>query len=154
TVFAISHEQDVAFYKDGSFLREMTSESMLVLTKQPERFEIQYCKIEGVRAELFEKLLTVLELKPTGERRVELLDVVKPLCVFVAQLPTYVQNTKKLTPIALSVRDGILTARDPARLLFHDLPKACGFKSFSANSAGGKEVQAFVRALKAALDEL
>jgi len=50
TVFAIAHEQDVAFYKDGSFLREMTGEHMLVLTKQPERFRIQYCKIEGVRA--------------------------------------------------------------------------------------------------------
>jgi hypothetical protein len=154
TVFAISHEHDVAFYKDGTFLREMTAESMLVLTKQPERFEIQYCKIEGVRAELFEKLLSVLEVKPTGERRIELLDVVKPLCVFVAQLPAYVHNTKKLTPTAISVRDGILAARDPARLLFHDLPKACRFEAFSANPAGGKEVQAFVRALKAALDEL
>lgn len=97
TVFAIAHEQDVAFYKDGSFLREMTGEHMLVLTKQPERFEIQYCKIEGVRAELFEKLLSVLEIKPSAERRVELLDVVKPLCVFVAQLPGYVHNTKKLS---------------------------------------------------------
>jgi hypothetical protein len=60
TVFAIAHEQEVAFYKDSTFLREMTGEAMLVLTKQPERFEIQYCKIEGVRAELFQKLLTVL----------------------------------------------------------------------------------------------
>ena len=57
TAFALAHEQDVAFYKDGSFLREMNGEAMLVLTKAPERFDIQYCKIEGVRAELFEKLL-------------------------------------------------------------------------------------------------
>jgi hypothetical protein len=154
TVFAIAHEQDVAFYKDGSFLREMTGEVMLVLTKQPERFEIQYCKIEGVRAELFEKLLSVLEVKPTGERRIELLDVVKPLCVFVAQLPVYVHNTKKLTAKALAVRDAILAAREPALLLFTDLPKACGFEPFSASAAGGKEVQTFIRGLKAALDEL
>ena len=154
TVFAIAHEQDVAFYKDGSFLREMTGEAMLVLTKQPERFELQYCKIEGVRAELFEKLLSVLEVKPTGERRVELLDVVKPLCVFVAQLPVYVHNTKKLSSTALAVRDAILAAREPARLLFNDLPKACGFEPFSASAAAGKEVQAFIRGLKTALDEL
>jgi hypothetical protein len=154
TVFAIAHEQDVAFYKDGSFLREMTGEHMLVLTKQPERFEIQYCKIEGVRAELFDKLLSVLEVKPSGERRTELLDVVKPLCVFVAQLPNYVHNTKKLSPTAFAVRDTILAAREPSKLLFTDLPKACGFESFPANVAASKEVQAFIRGLKAALDEL
>jgi hypothetical protein len=45
TVFAIVHEKDVAFYKDGSFLRELTGEAMLVLTKAPERFEIQFCRI-------------------------------------------------------------------------------------------------------------
>jgi len=154
TIFAITHEQDVAFYKDGSFLRGMTGEAMLVLTKMPERFELQYCKIEGVRAELFEKLLSVLELKPTGERRIELLDVVKPLCVFVAQLPVYVHNTKKLSSTALAVRDAILAARDPARLLFTDLPKACGFEPFSASAAANKELQPFIRGLKTGLDEL
>lgn len=154
TVFAITHEQDVAFYKDGSFLREMTAESMLLLTKQTERFEIQYCKIEGVRAELFEKLLTVLEVKPTDDRRVELLDVVKPLCVFVAQLPTYVHNTKRLSATALSVRDVILNAHEPSRLLFIDLPKACGFEPIAADAKGGKEVQACVKSLKSAIDEL
>lgn len=154
TVFAIAHEQDIAFYKDGTFLREMTGESMLLLSKQPERFDIQYCKIEGVRAELFEKLLAVLEVKPSNERRVELLDVVKPLCVFVAQLPAYVHNTKKLSSTALAVRDTILNAREPAKLLFHDLPKACGFQPFAADAAGGKEVQACVRELKVAIDEL
>ncbi len=154
TVFAIAHEKDMAFYKDGSFLREMTGEHMLVLTKQPERFEIQYCKIEGVRAELFEKLLNVLEVKPTGERRTELLDVVKPLCVFVAQLPAYVHNTKKLSSTAMAVRDAILAAREPSKLLFNDLPIACGFEPFPANAAANKEVQAFIRGLKTALDEL
>lgn len=154
TVFAIAHEQDIAFYKDGTFLREMTGESMLILSKQPERFDIQYCKIEGVRAELFEKLLAVLEVKPSNERRVELLDVVKPLCVFVAQLPAYVHNTKKLSSTALAARDAILNAREPATLLFHDLPKACGFQSFTADSAASKEVQSYVRELKIAIDEL
>ena len=154
TVFAIAHEQDIAFYKNGSFLREMTGEHMLVLTKQPERFEIQYCKIEGVRSELFKKLLSVLEVNPSGERRTELLDVVKPLCIFVAQLPAFVHNTTKLSSAALAVRDAILTAREPSKLLFNDLPEACGFEPFPATVAAGKEVQGFIRGLKTALDEL
>jgi hypothetical protein len=154
TVFAIAHEKDVAFYKDGTFLRELNGEAMLVLTKAPERFDIQYCKIEGVRAELFEKLLAVLEVKTSQEREVELLDVVKKLCVFIAQLPAYVLNTKKLPPTALAVRDIILNAREPAKLLFAELPKACGFDPIPADANASKPVQAFVKTLKAALDDL
>jgi len=154
TVFAIAHEQDVAFYKNGTFLREMTGEIMLELTKAPERFEIQYCKIEGVRAEIFEKLMDALEVKPSSERKAELLDVVKPLCVFVAQLPAYVHNTKRRSVIALSVRDAILEAREPAKLLFVDLPKACGGDPVPTHATRGKEVEGFVRSLKAALNEL
>ena len=154
TVFAIVHEKDVAFYKDGTFLRELNGEAMLVLTKAPERFDIQYCKIEGVRAELFARLLTVLEIKAPEDREAELLDVVKKLCMFVAQLPAFVLNTKKLPPAALAVRDVILSAREPAKLLFTDLPKTCGFEPILPDATASQPVQSFVRTLKAALDDL
>jgi hypothetical protein len=153
-VFAIAHEKDVAFYKDGTFVRQLDGEAMLLLTKAPERFDIQYCKIEGMRAEVFQRLLAVLEIKTKDRRNFELLDVVKMLCVFVAQLPTYVLNTKKLPPVALAVRNTILDAREPARLLFTDLPKACGFEPIVPNSRATEGIVAFVKTLKSALDEL
>lgn len=154
TVFAIAYEKDVAFYKDGTFLRELNGEAMLLLAKAPERFDIQYCKIEGVRAELFQRLLTVLDIKGTAQRAFELLDVVKPLCVFVAQLPTYVLNTKKLPGTTLAVRDAILNAREPVRLLFTELPKACGFAPIRVEASASQTVPSFVKTLKAALDDL
>ncbi len=154
TVFAIAHEKEVAFYRDGTFLRELNGETMLVLTKSPERFDIQYCKIKGVRAELFERLLAVLELELTEDREAELLDVVKKLCVFVAQRPAYVLNTRRLSPTTLAVRDTILNAREPVTLLFTDLPMACGFEPIAADATSGKAVHTFVNTLKKALDEL
>ncbi|HEY1757084.1 MAG TPA: hypothetical protein VGG72_17045 [Bryobacteraceae bacterium] len=153
-VFAISHDRDVAFYKDGSFLRQLSGEHMLVLTKAPERFDIQYCKIEGVRAELFDRLIAALKIEQPEDREIELLDVVKSLCVFVAQLPLYVRNTKRLSSHALAVRQAILEAREPSKLLFVDLPTACGFEPIEAKSASGAPVRSFVKALKSSLDEL
>jgi hypothetical protein len=154
SAFAISNERDVAFYKDGSFLRELTGEHMLVLTKAPERFDIQYCKIEGVRAELFERLLSVLKIEQPNDRDVELLDLVKNLCVFVAQLPAYARNSKRLSTTALAVRQAILEAREPSRLLFTDLPKACGFDTIEAKFKSSGPIKEFVKTLKLALDEL
>ncbi|HKP01938.1 MAG TPA: hypothetical protein VJU77_01130 [Chthoniobacterales bacterium] len=152
--FAIEHEKDVAFYNDGTFLREMKGEAMLLLTKAPERFDIQLCKIQGVRAELFSKLVALLQIDRSKDREVELLDVVRRLCVFVAELPPYVRNTSKLSPTTLSVRDAILNAHEPATLLFSDLPKACGFKPITAKRTDGKGATKFIESLRTALDEL
>ena len=154
TVFAIAYEKDVAFYKDGTFLRELNGEAMLVLTKAPERFDIQYCKIEGVRAELFQRLLPVLDIKGSAQQEIELLDVVKQLCVFVAQLPTYVLNTKKLSGTTLAVRDSILNAREPVTLLFTALPKACGFEPIPAETSASKTVPVFCEDAKRRIGRL
>ena len=154
-IFVIANQNEIALYENGTFLKSIGAEEFLRLMKRPDTFEIQYCKIEGIRTEVFEKLLTLLELKTTESKKVELLDVVMPLCVFVAILPGYVHNTKKLSPEALAVRDAILSAREPVKLLFDDLPKACRFDAFATESNIKSDViRDFVKRLKKALDEL
>jgi hypothetical protein len=152
--FAIANEEDIVFYKDGTFIREMDSENMLVLTKAPEKFEIQYSSIEGVRSELFEKLASILQVSSASGKKAAYLEIVKKLCIFIAQLPEYAHNTNKLSGISLSVREVVLNAREPSKLLFVELPKACGHKPFDANRTDRKDVQTFALTLKKAIDEL
>jgi hypothetical protein len=155
-VIAIADEQEVAFYKNGTFLTELHQEAFLQLTKNPQDFEIQYCKIQGIRSEVFARLSHILELKPEGQARVELLDITRKLCVFAASLPEYTRTTKRLTRAALAVREALLTAQEPVKLVFHDLPTACGFPEFHAQQSNttSKAAQQFVGTLKTALDEL
>ncbi|MDL5048059.1 hypothetical protein QQ054_18750 [Oscillatoria amoena NRMC-F 0135] len=153
---AVEDEQEVAFYENGTFLREIGKDAFLRMTKAPDKFEIQFCKIEGVRSELFQQLAQVLELSRIDNKDVELLDVVRNLCQFVAQLPEYVRQTKRLENAkALAVRDVILQAREPVRMVFHDLPEACGFSKFEIGKpASTKKALEFVGELKQCLDEL
>jgi hypothetical protein len=154
-VFAVINEQHVAFYENGIFMREMLGLDLMRLVKLPDAFEIQYCKMAGVRSELFERLLKVLELNGTVNSKVDVLDVVRPLCIFVAQLPPFTQKTKKLTPHALAVRTTLLAAREPAVLLFRDLPAACGFTEFTSDKrARSKDLDLFINTLKNAIGEL
>lgn len=154
-VFAIINEQHIAFYDNGAFMREMVGLDLMRLTKVPENFEIQYCKIAGVRSELFSQLFKILELKPSKKSGIDLLDIVRPLCVFAAQLPPYTHKTRRVSANAAAVRSALLSAKEPATLLFRELPQACGFDAFpSDDAAHAKEVKKFVRALKNALDEL
>ena len=87
------------------------------------------------------------------ESGAKILDVVRPLCLFVAKLPEYSQKTKNLSDQAIQVRDSILEAKDPYKLLFESLPAACGYSAFSSKSKT-KDYESFVRDLKLSLDEI
>jgi len=154
TAVAVAHHRTVALYKDGSFLREFTGESMLVLTKQPARFELQLCRIEGFHIELVQELLAVIGHDGRGDGLVELLDVVRPLCASVAQLPSYAHHTKRLSATTSTIRDLILNAREPVHLLFTELPNACGLEPFPPAISASRRVAPFVRSLTRALGEL
>ncbi len=155
-VYAAMNEQHVAFYNNGVFMREIVGLDVMRLTKLPDAFEIQYCKKAGGRTEFFERLLKILDVKRGNTRSLELLDVVRPLCVFAAELPPFTQKTNCLSSNAIAVRSVLLSAREPAVLLFRDLPVACGFSEFSSEKHTGskKDVDLFVGCLKNAISEL
>lgn len=153
TIFLTQKKQDVALYEEGTFLSEYGLEEILRLTKRPHHFEIQSCQVKGMRKNLFSDIAQVLKIEETGENQTKILDVVRPLCVFVAQLPEYSQKTKSLSVQATQVRAQILDAKDPYELLFTELPKACGHEPFSSKKRT-KDYDLFVQELKRSLDEI
>jgi hypothetical protein len=153
--YAAMHVQELAFYEDGTFLRELRGDEFLRLTKMPQSFELQLCRITGLRQDVFAALLRVLGLKPSGGREPLILDVVRPLCVFVAGLPDYARHTQRLSAEAIRVRSAILAAKDPVAFLFRELPRACGLHEFSVEGIiSPDEARGFSRLLKGYLDEL
>lgn len=152
----LNHDHEIALYENGTFLCTIAKEEILRLTKAPETFDLQFCRVQGVRRTLFDKLTTVLDVN-VRFKKVEILDIVRPLCVFVAQLPEYARYTARLSPPARAARDNILAAREPGTLLFKQLPEALELPPFGteqSSSINQARVQAFVVCLKAALDEL
>ena len=145
---------ELAVYENGTFLHRFGPTDYLRLTKGPHAFEVQHCAVEGVREDVFIRLATAFA-KGLHGRRADILDVVTPLCQFAANLPEYTRRAGALTPSAAAVRDALLSAREPATLLFRDLPKACDLPAFDIDAAPDSErAQAFVAALQGAIDDL
>ena len=155
-IYIVAHRQDIAVFEDGTFLREVRGDDFLRLIKAPEYFEIQHSEIEGIRASVFDRLIKVLDIPQKSDgRNTRILGVVQPLCVFVAELPEYVHKTKKISQEAIAVRDKLMSAKEPAPLLFRDLPIACGQASFDiSESIDDSRVQDFAETLKVYLAEL
>lgn len=152
----IEHQHEIALYEKGTFLSHVGSEEILRLTKAPQIFEIQLCEIKGVRRELFDKLFDMLGFVH-GPKKADILAVIRPLCVFAAQLPEYSRSTQKLPADALAVRAVLLSAREPATLLFREIPEALNLERFipgDLTKADSRRVQEYVKALRQALDDL
>lgn len=154
-IYVKACEHELAFYEDGGFTVRVGAPEFLRLVKAPETFEVQLARVTGVRAEVLDQLLTLLDVGVPPERKPVLLDIVTPLCTFAARLPEYAKKTSAISGTAKAVRSVLTEAREPVKLLFRDLPVACGVEPIpSSEAVDDAAVQVFVRTLRSALDEL
>lgn len=154
-VFCVAESQHVAIYEDDVFLHEIGGAEFHRLSKVPESFELQYCKLSGVRSEVFNQLLSVVGTDIDDSRTPDLIDVVRPLCEFAAGLPDYSRNTTSLSKRTLAVRHALLDAREPSTLLFEQLPGACGLSRIPVRKRSATaDIKKYVRDLKKSLGEL
>jgi len=149
-----TNAHELAVYEHGTFLHRFGPSDFLRLIKGSHNFEIQHCLVAGVRLEVFDALIRSFasgETKPT----IDLLDVVKPLCQFAAQLPDYTKKASGLSKETIAVRDVLLSAREPVTMLFESLPIACGLEPFAMNERDlDARAQRFADELKDRVDEL
>jgi hypothetical protein len=148
----LTHDSEVALYEEGGFLPEITVEAFERLLRSPERFSVRRYRIEGVRREVFRELAQVLGSTP--DPRFNLVSIVRPLYRFWNKLPVYSQKTNAVSTTAVSVRDALTAAKEPDRLLFDMLPKACGTEPIPPGDADADQLRTFIQALRRALIEL
>ena len=146
-------EDEVAIYEHGSFVPAWTPSHAERLLRRPRAFAVRRCRLGNLRRELFDRLAATLALRSGGSK--SLLDVVRGLVRFVAGLPPHARLTQRVSATARDVRDALIRAREPAQLLFNDLPAACGGEPFDAGDAAEPErIDAFVGALRNSLREV
>jgi len=149
----LSRESEVALYEQGSLVPELAPAVIEQLLRWPDHFEVRQSRLTGVRLEVFERLARSLVTGSKPARTV--LDVVRGLLKFVTGLSRYARSTSAIAPETTRVREALLLAREPAQLLFQDLPAACGCVPFEGSAPVPREVvETFLSILRRSLGEL
>jgi hypothetical protein len=152
-VYLATHHQRVALYEDGTYLPEVGGDVFLRLMKEPQFFHIQYCELDTVRADVFTRLLHLLEINPRDASKTDLLDLVRPLTIFISrEVPEYSRKTNNLPSAAVAVRRALLEAREPLALVFSMIPEACGLPPIGND--GLKSPDELATRLRTALHEI
>ena len=123
--YYLVHQHEIALYDEGTYSPRLTFEHLERMVRRPDLFAFQRFRIEGVRAMLFNEYSKAL----FTEARISLtvLGIAKPLTRFVLDLNDYTQKTRRLSATTLRVRQAFFLSKSPEKLLFDELPKACGF---------------------------
>jgi hypothetical protein len=153
----LHYDTEIALYEEGSFVPSLSDAAFERLVKVPEKFHVQRCRIAGVRAIVFERFAKSILQKPANffGDKLNLLGVVRPLTKFAANLPTYTRGTHRLSATAMRVRAALFEAREPDRLLFVQLPEACGIAPFDNDEPrDSAEIDRFIKKLRGSLSEL
>lgn len=145
-------EDEVAFYENGTFVRDLSFETVERLLKSVEKgqdaFTMQWVEIDDARAEVLGTLAPLLGLPASTRKPL-------PVAVRVLQrvhgLAPAVRTTARLTEPTLAVREALQRATDPTLLLFQDLPRALGLGSFLTDTP---DAERFAALLQDALREL
>lgn len=150
----LAWKEEMALYEEGAFVPTLNGAVIERLLRAPDKFEVQRLSITGSRAALYDRLIQMLS---TGAKAplAGLVPVVRQLVRMVGELTDFARLTKTISSRAQAVREALLRAREPAPLLFQELPVACGRSPFEAKAAPSEsDVEAFVEALRAAVREL
>jgi hypothetical protein len=136
--YLLERADEAALYEEGVLVPDLRMEVVERLLRRPDLFEVRSHKLTPSQLKalaLFNDLGTKATSKKRGSTPEKaLIPVVRSLVGFVASLPSYVKQTRRLEPSdTVAVRDLLLSATDPARLLFTDLPGALGIRSFEGN---------------------
>ena len=118
-VFLIVNKDQFAIYEDGVFIPQLSVETLELISKRPDHYEIKAFDIEGERLNLFNKYRFFLnqaeETTPTNESFIE---TFKPFVIFYKSLGYYNANTKKISKQAVTLRNAIAEAKDPENVFF------------------------------------
>ena len=144
TVFILAHKANIAVYKDGMFVPRLTDFDIDECLQDPDRFSLRWVAIDEEKNRVLDGISKLLAEIGESAGAADPLEAARGLVAMVFNLPEWTRRTQCLGETAKAIRDTLLKASDPHKVLFIDLNSLL-------NVVDGK---AYVKALRAPLQEL
>ncbi len=157
TAALLAFRNEVAIYEHGTFKPLLTADLSERMVKNPSHFDIKhFANNTGARRQVIDALVECFNLKPSfrKHRVANVLTVVGYLVTTIRKLDNYTIQTCNLCPDTIKLRDTILSAVEPDKLLFESLPDAIGLQQIPASTKIYLSTRKYAKRVKSALEEL
>lgn len=121
SAFLLAHKSNVAVYKEGIFIPHLTDADIDEYLQDPSRFSLRWVVIDEEKTRILGGIADILaEVGHAAEAR-DPLEAARGLVALVFNLPVWTQRTHQLSENTRAIRDTLLKASDPHKVLFVDL---------------------------------
>ncbi|KEZ70443.1 ATP-binding protein [Pseudomonas amygdali pv. tabaci str. ATCC 11528] len=144
TAFLLAHKANIAAYKDGMFIPRLSDADIDECLQDPKRFTLRWITIDEDKVQILEGISYLLEEVGEKTGSADPLEAARGLVALIFSLPDWGRRTQRLGETAKAIRDMLLKANDPHKVLFVDL----------ASLLGADDGESYVAALRAPLHEI
>ncbi len=144
TAFMLAHKANIAVYKDGMFVPRLTDFDIDECLQDASRFSLRWVAIDEDKELILRGISKLLAEIGQSAGSADPLEAARGLVAMVFNLPEWARRTQRLSETAKAMRDMLLKASDPHKVLFVDLASLL-------NATDGK---AYVKALREPLREI
>ena len=120
--FILANKNRLAVYKAGMFIPELNETVVDETLQDFAKISIKYVQIDKEKRLILDGISNRLKLEFADESGINLLDAARALVAIMFRQPIWAQRTIKISSQARQVRDLLLRASDPHKVLFVDLP--------------------------------
>lgn len=153
-IFLFICRDDYALFDDNGYVPDIDDETLVLVSRQPDLFEIKSFDISGIKLDLFNSYRSFLNIEETETvTNYSLIELMKPFLVFYAQLPEYNKKTNRISKQAVILRDAIALSKEPEKTFFEDFPKAMGI-SLERIAKNPTLVKDYIDTLRALVKEI
>lgn len=120
--FFLANRSVIALYHEDVFVPQLTEVHVDEWLQDPSRIRLKYFEIDSSRQELIDELSRSLSGPMNSAIPREPLELARTLVSLAVDLPEWTKRTVQLSPAAKQMRQALLRASDPHRVLFVDIP--------------------------------
>lgn len=142
--FILANKHRVAVYKTGMFVPDLQESDIDEALQDPARISLRYVQLDEYHRDILEGLNKQMQQRLGLKSNPDPLDSARTLVAIVYDLPIWSQRTTTISEKSREIRDVLLRASDPHKVLFVDLPLL--FE--------GGQVDSYIEGLGAALSEI
>lgn len=144
TAFLLANKANLAVYKDGMFIPRFSDADIDECLQDPSRFTLRWIAIDEDKTKILEGISHLLEEIGESTGSADPLEAARGLVALIFSLPEWARRTQRLGEKAKAIRDMLLKASDPHKVLFIDL----------ASLLGANDSRTYIQALRAPLQEI
>lgn len=124
--YFLANRSRIALYAEGMFIPNLTDAGVDEWLQEPSRITWKLVQIDAAAKRFLAKLATRLEQVIQREVAADPLDSARALVAIALGMPGWTQRTNRVSERARTVRQTLLKASDPVKVLFTDLPELLG----------------------------